>query len=126
VFQLHHLDGRSESTSNLGGQVFTEDVHLFAVRRANVRGKTLLSGVFTAVRRKQEQIWQLAGGQPWKPATVIDSPQCQPPVPIDPVPAQLGDLQSVAPHRLHGIPEERLNVSDFYRHEWRVIAGSLF
>jgi len=37
-------------------------------------------------------------------------------VTIEAVPAQLGDLESFAAHGLHGIPEDRLHMSDFYEH----------
>ena len=60
MVQLHHLDGSPIPASDLRGQVLPEDRHLFAIRRANMRRKVSLSTVFTALRRKQEQVGKLA------------------------------------------------------------------
>lgn len=38
------------------------------------------------------------------------------PVTIDAAPAEIGDLESFAARGLHGISENRLHVSDFYKH----------
>jgi hypothetical protein len=47
---------------------------------------------------------------------VIHPPECEASVAIDPVPPQVGDLESFAPHGLHGIPENCLHLSDFCQH----------
>jgi hypothetical protein len=80
--------------------------------------KVSRSTVFTALRSKQEQIGKLARCQPREPAAVIiiHPPKCQAPVTLEAVPAQVGDLESLAAHGLHGIPEDRLYLSDFYQH----------
>ena len=62
MFQLHHLHGGPVPTSDLRGQVLPEDRQLFAIRRANMRRKVFLSTVFTALRRKPEQVGKLARG----------------------------------------------------------------
>jgi hypothetical protein len=49
-------------------------------------------------------------------AAVINPPECQASVTIEAVPAQLGDIETFAAHGLHGIPEDRLHMSDFYEH----------
>src|SRR5579864_1966437 len=113
---MHHLNWRTVPTSYLRLQVFPKDRHLFAIRRANMRGKVSLSPVWTALRSKQEQVGKLAGCQPWKPAAVIQAPECQASVTLEAVPAQVGSLQSFAAHGLHRIPEDRLHVSDFCEH----------
>jgi hypothetical protein len=69
-----------------------------------------------ALRRKQEQVGKPAYRQPRKPAAVINSPECQASVTIESVPAQRGDLESFTAHGLHGIPEDRLHMSDLYEH----------
>src|SRR5882762_7193183 len=114
--QLHHLHGSSVPTSNLHGQVLPEDRHRFAIRRANMRREASLSTVFTAVRSKQEQVGKPACCQPRHPAAVINPPECQASVTIEAVPAQVGFLKSFATHGLHGIAEDRLHMSDFYKH----------
>src|SRR5450432_494331 len=76
----------------------------------------VLSSNFTAVRSKQEQLGKLACCQPRHPAAVINPPECQASVTIEAVPAQVGLLESFANHGLHGIPEDRLHTSDFYKH----------
>src|SRR5450432_3937695 len=76
----------------------------------------VLSSNFTAVRSKQEQLGKLACCQPRHPAAVINPPECQASVTIEAVPAQVGLLESFANHGLHGIPEDRLHMSDFYKH----------
>src|SRR5712692_9454801 len=116
MLQLHHLHGSPVPTSDLRGQVLPKDRHLFAIRRANMRRKVSLSTVFTAVRSKQEQVGKLACSQPRHPAAVIHPPECQASVTIEAVPAQVGFLESFAAHGLHGIPEDCLHMSDFYRH----------
>ena len=65
---------------------------------------------------EQEQVRKFACAEPREPAAVINPPECQAPVAIEAVPAQIGDLESFAAHGLHGIPEDRLYVSDFHRH----------
>src|SRR5713226_4032469 len=116
MIQLHHLHGSPVPTSDLPGQVLPEDRHLFAIRRTNMRRKLSLSTVFTAVRSKQEQVGKLACCQPRHSAAVINPPECQASVTIEAVPAQVGGFESFAAHGLHGIPEDRLHMSNFYEH----------
>ena len=80
------------------------------------RGKVCLRTVVTVVRSKQDQVGKLACREPREPAAVIDLPECQAPVTIEAVPAQLGGLEPFAAHGLHGIPEDRLYMSYFYSH----------
>jgi hypothetical protein len=47
---------------------------------------------------------------------VFTGSECQASVTIEAVPAQVGFLESFAAHGLHGIPEDRLHMSDFYEH----------
>src|SRR6266852_7737642 len=114
----HHLHGSPVPTSDLRGQVLPKDRHLLAIRRANMRRKVKvsLSPVFTALRSKPDQIGKLACCQPRHPAAVIHSPECQASVTIEAVPAQVGFLELFAAHGLHGIPEDRLHMSDFHEH----------
>src|SRR6266850_947347 len=116
MLQLHHLHGSPVPTSDLRGQILTEDRHLFAIRRANMRRKVALSAVVTALRSEQDQVGKLDCCQPWEPAAVIHPPECQASVTIEAVPAQLGNLEPFAGHGLHGISEDRLHLSDFYEH----------
>src|SRR2546428_3966381 len=121
--QLHHLHGSPVPPPDLRGQVLPEDRQILAIRRANMRRKVSLSAVFTptvftALRSKPDQVGKLACGQPRHPAAVIDPhpPECQASVTLEAVPAQVGFLESFAAHGLHRIPEDRLYLSDFYRH----------
>jgi len=116
VLQLHHLHGSSVPTSDLGGQVRTEDIHLFAIRRAHVRGKVPPGTVLAAERSKQDEVGKLAGGEPRERAAVFHAPQGQAPVAIEAVPAQIGGVEAFAAHRFHGIPEDRFHLSDFHAH----------
>src|SRR5229473_5334801 len=113
---MPQLHGSPVPASDLRGQGLPEDRHLCAIRRVNMRRKLSLSTVFTALRSKQEQVGKLACCQPRHPAAVIHPPECQASVTLEAVPAQLGDLESFAAHGLHGIPEDRLHMSDFYEH----------
>ena len=114
--QLHHLHGSSVSTSDFRAQLLPEDRQVFAVRRANMRRNFFLSTFFTTTWNKRDQVGKLARAQPRELAAVINPPECQAPVAIEAVPAQLGDVKSFARHGLHGIPEDRFYVSDFYKH----------
>ena len=89
-----HLHGRPVPASDLRRQVLPKDKHLFAIRRANMRRKFSLSTVFTSVRSKQEQVGKIACCEPREPAAVIHPPECQAPVTLEAVPAQIGDLES--------------------------------
>src|SRR6267142_6311929 len=116
LIQLHHLHRSPVPASDLRRQVLPEDKHLFAIGRANMRGKFSLGTVFASVRDKQDQVGKPACRQPREPAAVVKPPECKTPVTLEAVPSQLGDLESFAAHGLHGIPEDRLYMSDFYRH----------
>jgi hypothetical protein len=102
------------TTSDFRGQVLPEDGQLLAIGRPNMRGKPSLSSVVTPAWAKQDQVGELAGGQPREPAAVLHSPERQAPVPLETVPAQHGGLQPLAAHGLHGISVDRLYVSDFH------------
>src|SRR5205807_1117589 len=116
MLQLHHLHGSPVPAPDFRGQVLSEDRHLFAIRRANMRRNFFLSTVFTTTWNKRDQVGKLARAQPRELAAVINPPECQAPIAIEAVPAQLGDVKSFARHGLHGIPEDRFYVSDFYKH----------
>src|SRR5258708_36078619 len=64
MLHLHHLYGSPIPASDLGGQFLPEDRHLFAIRRAIMRGEVALSTVLTAVRSKPEHVRKLACVQP--------------------------------------------------------------
>src|SRR5258708_3466676 len=116
MLQLHHLHGGPVPASDLRGQFLPEDRHLCAIRRANMRRQVSWRAVVTAVRSKQQQVGKLACGEPREVAAVIHPPERQTPVTLQAVPTQRGNLKRFAAHGLHGIPEERLYMSDFYRH----------
>jgi hypothetical protein len=102
MLHLHHLHRSSVTASDLRGQLLSEERQLFAVRRANVGRKVSLSAVLT-VRSKQEQIRKLACCQPREPAVVIHLPECQAPVTIEPVPAEVRGVEGFAAHGFRGI-----------------------
>ena len=102
------------AASEFGGQIVSKDRHFLTFRRANMRGKDVLSAAFTPLWSKKDQLGKLAGRQPRKPTVIADPPERQPPVAFEPMPAQVGGRKPFAAHGLHGIPEDRLNMSDFY------------
>jgi hypothetical protein len=116
LLQLHHPHGSAVPASDFQGQVFTEDRHFLALGRANMRWKASISIIFTAARRKKEQLGKLAYPQPGEFAAVINPPECQASVTLEAVPAEPSGFESFSGHRLHGIPENRLYMSDFYGH----------
>jgi hypothetical protein len=65
---------------------------------------------------KQNQLGKFAGGEPGEAAAIIFSSEGHAPVTLDAMPTQVGGLQPLARHGLHGIAEDRLYVSDFYEH----------
>jgi hypothetical protein len=115
VPQVHHLHRRSMAPSDLSGQIVSEDGHIFAIGRANVRRKFCLSTV-TSLGRKEEQLGKLGCRQPREPAAIINPSESEAPVTFEAVPPEIGDVESFTAHRLNGIAEERLHASDFYGH----------
>jgi hypothetical protein len=75
-----------------------------------------VSTVFAALRSKQEELGKLACCEPRHTATVLNPPKCQASVTLEAVLAQVGDFERFASHGLHGIPEDRLDMSDLYEH----------
>ena len=116
MFQLHHLHRSPVAASDLRGQLLAEDRQLFAVRRANMRRKISLAPSSRRSGVNRSRSGSLLADQPREPAAVIDSPECQASIALNAMPAQVGDLKSFAAHGLHGIPEDRLDMSDFYEH----------
>src|SRR6185369_6094108 len=103
-------------TPDLRGQLLAEDRQLFAIRRADMCRKVSRRTVFTAAGSKPEQVGKFACAQPREPAAVIQAAEGQAPIAIEAVPAEPGGLEPFPAHGLHGKPEDRLHVSDFYEH----------
>src|ERR1041385_7723205 len=101
MIQLNHLPRSPVKTSDLRGQGFSENRHLLAVRCANMRRELLLSTVLKAERHKPKQVRKLACCKPREPAAVIHLSECQAPVTIEAMPAQIDGLKAFAGHRLH-------------------------
>lgn len=123
--QLHHLHGTAVPASDFHGEVVAEHRQLFAIRRANMRWQVSPYGVSAVLRSKEKQFGKFRCCQPWEPAVVIKPPKCEPPVAIQAVPAQLGNLEWFPPHGLNGIPENCLYMSDFYWHLTKSANGIL-
>jgi len=116
------------ATPDLRGQVLAEDGQVFAIGRANVRGKVAVSRsivslnlaipriAFTTVRGKPEQVRKLACCQPRELAAVVKPTECQASIALNAVPAQARDVEGFAAHGLDGITEDRLDLSDFCEH----------
>lgn len=109
------------ATLDLRGQFFSENRHLFAVRRPDVRRKVPLEAVFMPDGSKQKQIWQLACSQPRKAASLLllCAPECKTPVAVDSVPAHTGDFHSFAGHGFHRVTVDCFYLSDLDRHGFR-------
>ena len=56
------------------------------------------------------------------PRCFVNSTEGQAPVALDPVPAQIGDIQSFAHHGLHRVPKESLHLTDLDGH-WRFLGN---
>ena len=82
------------ATLDLRGQFLSEDRHLFAFRRPDVCRKVPLDAVFMPEGSKPKQIGQLACSHPRKAASLLRAPECQTPVAVDSVPADVGDFNS--------------------------------
>jgi hypothetical protein len=67
-------------------------------------GDDLVGSVFIAVTPRRRS------------AAVTNPAECQVPVTIESVPAQISELEPFASYGLYGIPEDRFHVSDFYPH----------
>jgi hypothetical protein len=102
-------------TSDVGGEILTEHCHLFTVRRSYVSRKICLGGIVT-MWSEQEELRKLACIQPWESAAVIDPAECQAPVAIEAVQAEVREVESFPSHRLHGIAIDSLYISDLYWH----------
>ena len=104
------------AATDLRRQFLAEDSHLLSFRRANVRREVSLDGGSPPLWSKENQVRKLGGGQPGETAAVISPTECQAPVAVETVPAQLGDLEKFAAHGLHWIPEERFYFTNLDRH----------
>jgi hypothetical protein len=71
---------------------------LCVIRSPNVRRKVSPATVFTALGSKQEQVRQLGRCPPRELAAVTNAPECQAPVTIETVPAEVGSLEPFATH----------------------------
>jgi hypothetical protein len=105
-----HKEATVIAVLNSSGKLVME-----SIVETDVRWKVSLSTV-TAVRGKPEQVGKLAGCEPRELAAIIHLAECQASVALEAVPAQIGFLESFAAHGLHGIPEDRFHISDFYEH----------
>jgi hypothetical protein len=68
---VHHLHRRAVAARDFGGQRLAEDRQVVALGRPDVRGQ---AGGVAAVRREQQQLGELAGGQPREAAAILESP----------------------------------------------------
>lgn len=104
------------AATDLRRQFLAEDSHLLSFRRANVRREVSLDGGSPPLWSKENQVRKLGGGQLGKTAAVVSPTECQAPVAVETVPAQLGDLERFPAHGLHWIPEERFYFTNLDRH----------
>ena len=111
---------------DLRGQLFSEDCHLFAVRRPDVRGQVRSDALFTPDGSKPKQVGKPACHQPRKPAVIACPPECKAPIAVEAVPAQIGRFKSPAGHGFHWIPEDRFYLSDLDGHGSKVEAAEDF
>src|SRR6266481_8129829 len=104
------------AATDLRRQFLAEDIHLLSLRRANVRREVSLCGGSPPLWSKENQVRKLGGRQPGETAAVVSATEGQAPVALETVPAQLGDVERFAAHRLHWIPEERLYLTNLDGH----------
>jgi hypothetical protein len=65
---------------------------------------------------KENQLGKLRGGQPGETAAIVSPTKGKAPVAVKAVPAQIGDLERFAAHRLYWVPDERLYFTNLDRH----------
>jgi hypothetical protein len=104
------------AATDLRRQFLAEDSQLLSFWRANVRREVSTDGGSPPLWSKENQLWKLAGGQPWETAAIVSPTKGQTPVAVKTVPAQVGDLEKLAAHGLHRVPEERLYFTNLDRH----------
>ncbi len=96
------------TTPNFHGQVLTEDRHLFAIRRTNMRGKislsTLSHGAANQTGANREAYFAVSHGKPLRSSFRRNASRRLTP---STVPACRGSLQSFAAHGLHGVTAGR-------------------
>jgi len=104
------------AATDLRRQFLAENSQLFSFWGANVRWEVSIVGGSAPLWSEENQLRKLAGGQPGETAAIIGPMEGEPPVAVKTVPAQVGDLESFAAHRLHWVPEERLYFTNLDRH----------
>jgi hypothetical protein len=70
----------------------------------------------TSLWSEEDEVGQLARGQPREPAALAQSTKREAPVAIEAVPAQRGGVERLAAHGFHRIAENRFNLSNLDRH----------
>ena len=109
---------------DLRGQFFVEDTYLSTLRRPNVRRK-LPGTVPTTDGSEEEQLRQLARGQPRKPAAILEPPEGETSVAVETMEAHFGGLKPFAGHGFHRIPEKGFDVSDLDRHGFSTLSRKI-
>lgn len=100
---------------DLGGESLAEYRQLLPVRCKNVGRQPPIS-IFSPLRSEQEQIRELARGQPWEPATLVEAANCESPVTLETMPAEYSPFEWLSAHRFDGITKNCFDLSDYDLH----------
>src|SRR5882724_1883970 len=106
------------AATDLRCQFLAENSQLRSIRGAHVRREVSIDRGSPPQWSKENQLRKPRGGQPGETTAIVQPAESEAPVAVKPMPAQVGDLESLAAHRLHRIPEERLDLTNLDTLAW--------
>src|SRR6267142_2113057 len=106
------------AASDIGRQFLAENSQLHPFRGAHMRREVSIDGWSPPQWSEENQLRKPRGGQPGETTAIVESAESQAPVAVKPMPAQVGDFESLAAHGLHRILEERLDFTNLDTHVW--------
>src|SRR5712671_6524029 len=107
------------AATDIRRQFLAENSQLRSFRGAHVRREASIDGRSPTKWSKENQLRKPRGGQPGETTAIVKPAESQAPVAVKTMPAQIGDLESLAAHGLHRIPEERLDLANLDTHAWK-------
>src|SRR6185436_14898675 len=104
------------AATDLRRQFLAENSQLLSFRCANVGREASSGSGPPSLWSKENQLRKFRGGQPGETAVIVSPTECQAPITVKAVPAQVDDLESFAAHGLHRVSKERLYLTDLDSH----------
>src|SRR5262245_28493815 len=104
------------AAADLRSQLLAKHSQILSIRCANVSRKVAIDDGSSSLWRKQNQLRKLGGGQPREAIANVNPTEGQAAVAVETVPAQVGDVEKLAPHGLHGVAEQCFYFTDPGRH----------